>query len=192
MALAAKAAGAFSCRGACVGQRRVRRYHFRMQLRVQIRLAEPGDEPRLQAIRAAAFASIFVSFRSMLGDELYELAQAKDDANQSALLSSMFVAGSPWQLYTAVVEEIVGFVSIRVDSESQMGEIGLNAVDPAHAGKGIGTHMYSFAVDRLKAEGMRVATVSTGGDPSHAAARRAYQKAGFAVHIPSVWMCRKL
>lgn len=36
------------------------------------------------------------------------------------------------------------------------------------------------------------ATVGTGGDPSHAAARRAYEKAGFDAVIPSVWMFRKL
>jgi hypothetical protein len=39
---------------------------------------------------------------------------------------------------------------------------------------------------------MRVATVGTGGDPSHAPARRAYEKAGFDREIPSVWMYRPL
>jgi hypothetical protein len=39
---------------------------------------------------------------------------------------------------------------------------------------------------------MRAATVATGGDASHAPARRAYAKAGFAAQIPGVWMCRKL
>jgi len=29
-------------------------------------------------------------------------------------------------------------------------------------------------------------------ETSHAPARRAYEKAGFAVHIPSVWFCCKL
>ena len=44
----------------------------------------------------------------------------------------------------------------------------------------------------LKAAGMQLATVGTGGDPSHAPARRAYEKAGFSVHIPSIYMYRKL
>jgi hypothetical protein len=39
---------------------------------------------------------------------------------------------------------------------------------------------------------MQAATVSTGGDPSHAPARRAYEKAGFSAQIPSVWFCRTL
>jgi ribosomal protein S18 acetylase RimI-like enzyme len=162
------------------------------EVRLHIRPAELADAPRLQAIREAAFASIFASFRSMLGDELYELAQARDAAAQRELLASMLVPGSPWELYVAIADEIVGFVSIRLDNELRMGEIGLNAVDPARTGRGIGTRMYHFAVDRMKAAGMRVATVSTGGDPSHAAARRAYRKAGFLADIPSVWMCRTL
>jgi hypothetical protein len=37
----------------------------------------------------------------------------------------------------------------------------------------------------MKEAGMQVATVSTGGDPSHAPARRAYEKAGFTASIPS-------
>ncbi len=48
-------------------------------------------------------------------------------------------------------------------------------------------------LERIRqAAGMRVATVTTGGDPKHAAAHRAYEKAGFDVQIPSVWLCRKL
>ena len=31
-----------------------------------------------------------------------------------------------------------------------------------------------------------------GGDPSHAPARRAYEKVGFSVHLPSIYMYRKL
>lgn len=79
-----------------------------------------------------------------------------------------------------------------LNRDTKVGEIGLNAIDPAHAGKGLGTGMYDFSIGRMKEAGMKVATVGTGGDPSHAPARRAYQKAGFSVEIPSVWMCRML
>lgn len=39
---------------------------------------------------------------------------------------------------------------------------------------------------------MALATVSTGGDPSHAPARRAYEKAGFGPGLPSVYLYRVL
>ncbi|MGE6761629.1 GNAT family N-acetyltransferase [Corallococcus interemptor] len=81
---------------------------------------------------------------------------------------------------------------MKVDPETHIGEIGLNAVHPAHAGHGVGTRLYEYALGHMKRAGARVATVATGGDASHAAARRAYEKAGFHAAIPSVWLCRLL
>jgi hypothetical protein len=52
--------------------------------------------------------------------------------------------------------------------------------------------MYCHALECMKDAGMKVATVATGGDASHAPARRAYRKAGFDAEVPSVWMCRRL
>lgn len=158
-----------------------------------IRLAHTKDAGRLEAIRQAAFAPVFASFRAILGNEIYDLAQAPEDATQAKLLASMFTPASDWELYVAeVASEIVGFVSVQINRDTKVGEIGLNAIDPSYAGRGIGTEMYNFSVSRMKEAGMKVATVATGGDPSHAPARRAYRKAGFLVEIPSVWMCRTL
>jgi RimJ/RimL family protein N-acetyltransferase len=149
--------------------------------------------PGLDAIRAAAFAPVFASFRSILGEEIYNLAQARDDNAQGDLLASALAPGSGWEVYAAEqAGVVVGFVSVRLNHETRVGEIGLNAVHPEHAGTGIGAEMYELVLARMKEAGMQVATVSTGGDPSHAAARRAYEKAGFKVQIPSVWLCRKL
>lgn len=156
-------------------------------------LARAEHHARLEEIRAAAFAPVFASFRAILGDEVYALAQARDDAAQPELLASMLRADSGWEVYVAERDGlVVGFVSVRLDHETKIGELGLNAVHPEHAGHGIGTAMYELAVQRMRAVGMRVATVGTGGDPSHAPARRAYQKAGFDLQIPSVWMYRAI
>lgn len=160
---------------------------------LKIRPVRMEDAARLEAIRKAAFAPVFASFRSILGDEIYDLAQAWKDEAQGDFLASMLDSESDWEVYaTEVGDEVVGFVSIQINRDRNVGEIGLNAIDPPHAGKGIGTEMYKFALARMKETGMKVATVATGGDPSHAPARRAYQKAGFSVEIPSVWMCRSL
>lgn len=159
----------------------------------EIRPAQAEDAPRLEAVREAAFAPVFASFRSILSDEIYELAQAREDEAQGVVLRSLLTPSSGWDVYVAIsAAQIVGFVSVKIDLETTVGEIGLNAVHPSFAGQGIGTAMYDFAVARMKDAGMKVATVATGGDPSHAPARRAYRKAGFAVEIPSVWMCQKL
>ena len=160
---------------------------------VEIRLASDHDLPYLDAVRQAAFAPVFASFRSILGEEIYNLAQAHEDNAQGDYLASLFAPASGWQVYAAEMESVaVGFVSVQLNQETQVGEIGLNAVHPDYSRRGIGTAMYDFAIAKMKAAGMRVATVSTGGDPSHAPARRAYEKAGFTVQIPSVWLCQTL
>ena len=159
----------------------------------RIRPAEPQDETRLQEIRREAFAPIFAAFRATLGDELYDLAQRREDEAQEALLASVLSPESPWEVFVAESGgEVVGFVSIQLNDETRIGEIGLNAVAPSRSGAGIGTALYDFAVRRMTDRGMNVATVATGGDSSHALARRAYEKAGFDRVIPSVWMVRKL
>ncbi|GAB4534668.1 MAG: GNAT family N-acetyltransferase [Haliangiales bacterium] len=158
-----------------------------------MRPSAAGDLPRLQALRQAAFAPVFASFRSLLGEELYSLVQAREDEEQADMLMSIAAPGSGWKVHVAeLAGAVVGFVAVRADVDTQVGEIGLNAVSPEHAGRGVGTAMYEFALGQLRAAGMRAATVATGGDASHAPARRAYEKAGFSVAIPSVWMCRLL
>lgn len=135
---------------------------------LQFRRARPEDAERLEAIRRAAFAPVFASFRSILGEELYDLAQRREDEAQDGMLASLLAVESPWTLYVAQSgEEIVGFVAIHLDRHRHVGEIGLNAVDPAQGGRGIGTAMYELALARMR-------------------------EAGFAAAIPSVWMCRKL
>jgi len=160
---------------------------------VDFRKPVPNDLPILEQIRLRAFAPIFESFRSILGDTIYEAAQKSEDEQQERILAKMFEEQSQWLLYVAESgNKIVGFISLRLNQETRVGEIGLNAVDPAYSRKGIGTRMYQYGVSKMRESGMQVVVVATGGDSSHAAARRAYQKAGFNVSIPSLWMCQEL
>ena len=77
---------------------------------------------------------------------------------------------------------VAGFVAIELDHpEEGMGEISMLGVDPDRQGAGTGTALTEFALERLKEAGMGVAMVETGGDPGHAPARRAYEKADFAL-----------
>jgi ribosomal protein S18 acetylase RimI-like enzyme len=160
---------------------------------VSMRPARADDLPLVEGIRQAAFAPVFTSFRALLGAELYALVQAREDEAQKDLLVALLAPASGWEVYMAeVAGTVVGFVSLQLNHETHVGEIGLNAVHPQQAGQGIGTRMYEFAVSRMREAGMRAATVATGGDASHAPARRAYEKAGFTGQIPSVWLCRRL
>jgi mycothiol synthase len=75
----------------------------------------------------------------------------------------------------------VGFVAVKLDSESSMGEIYMVAVDPDYQGRGIGSTLIEFALAWMKDAGMSIAMVETGGDSGHAPARRTYEKLGFGL-----------
>lgn len=158
-----------------------------------IRAFEPGDLERLQEIREAAFAPVFRSFRELLGEEIASVALAKEEIEQAKLLDEICKGEPGREVYVVECDGgIVAFCGLYLNTETKVGEIDLNAVHPDHQGQGIGSHMYAFVLDRLKEAGMVVATVGTGGDASHAPARRAYEKAGFGPSIPNVYLYRSL
>jgi ribosomal protein S18 acetylase RimI-like enzyme len=160
---------------------------------VTFRQCAPPDLAAMQAVRRLAFEPVFNSFRALVGDPIAAHAFAHADAEQAKLLTDICEAGSGHQVVVAMVGgSLVGFASYKVDSEARLGEIGLNAVHPGYAGQGIGTRMYEHVLARMKESGMLSVTVSAGGDPSHAAARRAYAKAGFSERLSSIHLYRLL
>jgi len=162
-------------------------------LDLAIRPFAAADLPAMQQVRQAAFAPIFRSFRQIVGEAIFPIAFAEADAEQARLLDSLCGAGSGHEVRVATLGgAVVGFVSFRIDARKQTGEIGLNAVHPDHAGRGIGTALYEDVLARMRARGVAVVEVSTGGDPSHAPARRAYAKAGFGPAISSVTLYKRL
>ena len=158
-----------------------------------IRAYAPADLPTLHVIRAAAFAPVFASFRAIVGPEIAALGLTTAEQEQAELLDAIARPDSGHAIAVVEIEgALAGFVSWKPNIAPGIGEITLNAVHPDHGGNGIGTALYDHALAALKAAGMQLATVGTGGDPSHAPARRAYEKAGFNVHLPSIYMYRKL
>jgi len=161
--------------------------------RVEIRPFQPPDLDELQQIRALAFETVFRSFRGILGPAIADVALSAAETEQAGLLADLCKPDAPQKVFVAELNgELIGFVSLSLDENQKVGEIGLNAVRPDCSGQGVGTQLYEFALNEMKAAGMKVATVGTGGDPSHAPARRAYEKAGFGPSIPSLWMYRAL
>ncbi len=157
------------------------------------RTAVSTDAPRLHEIRVAAFEPVFGSFRAALGAELADRVMPQILAGQAAQLDTYLAGGE--HVWVNVVEdggEAVAFCTVAVDPASKVGEIGLNAVDPAQQRRGIGLWMYRQALDQLRAAGMEIASVGTGDDPGHAPARRVYSRAGFTAAIPAMHLYRSL
>lgn len=88
-------------------------------------------------------------------------------------------------------KKVVGFISYIVN-DKKIGEICYNAVDNRYRGNGIGVRLYERVFESMRAEGIEYVTVVTGGDESHAPARRAYEKTGFYYNLPSVRYFKKL
>jgi ribosomal protein S18 acetylase RimI-like enzyme len=73
---------------------------------------------------------------------------------------------------------VVAFMAVSLDPERSVGELCMIAVDPETQNRGLGTRLTNMATDWIREAGMKIAKIGTGGDPGHAPARRAYDKAG--------------
>ena len=85
--------------------------------------------------------------------------------------------------FTVLVAEVdgavAGFIAYELDMTTLTGEVRLLAVHPDYQNRGAGAALNVYVFDEMKARGMRLAVVGTGGDPGHAPARRTYEKAGY-------------
>ena len=158
-----------------------------------IRDLKPADVEQIVEIALAAWEPIFVSFRGIMGEELFAALHPDWREDKARQVRSACDPGGRARVCVAEKgEETVGFITFHVNDKSRVAEIGNNAVHPDHQGQGIGTEMYQYIFEKMREAGMRFVKVSTGGDPSHAPARRAYEKAGFSISVPSVDYYREL
>ena len=154
----------------------------------------PSDLETLQRIRARAFHPIFESFRRSLGETIFNMQNPNADQKQADELRSLCEDQSSNEVFVLTHNDsTVGFVSISVEKGNpSQGSIGLNAVDPEFQGRGAGAMMYTFALNKLKERGVRLAGVGTGLDSAHEPARKAYERAGFSASISYVAMFQLL
>lgn len=160
---------------------------------IGIRDLEPSDLEAIVEIAVAAWTPIFAFYREVMGEELF--AAACPNWREEKARQVRAACDPQSRAMVCVAEkggQVVGFITFYADDASRIGEIGNNAVHPDFQGMGIGARMYQHIFDRLKKLGMRFVKVGTGGDPSHAPARRAYEKAGFSIRLPGVEYYRKL
>lgn len=73
--------------------------------------------------------------------------------------------------------EPVGYVSMRYDRTSLIGQIPNLAVSPAHRNQGLGRMLLQHALDRFRAEGMKIARIET--LEQNSVGRHLYPSVGF-------------
>ena len=111
------------------------------------------------------------------------------ERDQAASVRAALDTNETWVAVTD--NEITGFVNVIFDHAERSGEIYMIAVDPAAQRRGTATALTEFALREMRARGLTLAIVATGGDPGHAPARATYEKAGFT-GCPQVWYAKQL
>jgi ribosomal protein S18 acetylase RimI-like enzyme len=150
-----------------------------------IRPLGAGDIAAVVEFSLRAWAPVFESFRTVLGERVYQ-ALYPDWARTQARAVEAICQDEGADVWVAERHgRPVGYVAVCVHAEDRTGEIEMLAVDPLVQRQGIGTALTRFALRQLRDAGVVLAVVGTGGDPGHAPARRVYGKAGF-VGLPLV------
>lgn len=158
---------------------------------MNIRPIQPEDIETVKAFTVRAFVPVFKSFEDILGKDVYPYLHPKGVESQRDVVQ-MLLDKEDSNNWVADIDGVpVGYIVYGLNHETEVGEIEFLAVDPTHHGKGIATALNKFALTQLKDGGMKVATVSTGGDPAHLPARNAYEKVGFK-SFPGTWYSMSL
>lgn len=161
-------------------------------MNLTIRPIDDGDVEDVVQLSLLAWAPVFRSLRQVLGPEIYAAIWPDWRAIQREGVDKACRQGEPFHTWVAeVAGSVVGFLTCKVHDEDKIGEVYYLAVHPAHQNRGIGTALNAFALEKMRAWGMEMARVETGGDPGHAPARRCYEKAGYT-GLPLVRYFKKL
>ena len=155
-------------------------------MRPTLRPVRDDDIGILVQLTLAAFVPVFASFERMLGPAVYRLIWPDWRASQRNGVETLCRERDKYTVWVA--EEAgapVGLVAWSVDLADKTGQVQFLAVHPARQNHGIGTALNELALQKMKEAGVRLASVETGNDDSHAPARRSYEKAGF-VAMPLV------
>lgn len=134
----------------------------------------------------AAWAGIFDSWRRLIGAAAWQDSFGDWEVTKRASVESQIRRQPECAIVTEVGDEVVGFLTWRLDRDRGVGEISNNAVHPDYQRRGIGVAQVRHALAVFREAGMTSARVLTGGDEGHAAARAMYRRAGFVRGIPYV------
>ncbi len=147
---------------------------------MRVRPYRPDDAEAVARLALRAWAPVFASIRETLDPDIYAVFYPDGwRAHQRAAVEAALDA-----LDTYVAEgggAVVGFVSIALSPDDDLGEVHMIAVDPDEQRAGVGTALAERAVAHVREAGLALVMVETGADAGHGPARRLYERAGFGL-----------
>jgi ribosomal protein S18 acetylase RimI-like enzyme len=151
-------------------------------MEVSIRPVGENDLAALEELAVLAWEPVFASVRTVLGPQIDAILHPDWRQRQRAEVRRC-CAETPGAI-TLIAEvngAVAGFIAYELHQDTLRGVVELLAVHPEYQNQGIGTELNRLVLERMRAAGMRIAIVGTGGDPGHAPARRTYEKAGYTL-----------
>jgi ribosomal protein S18 acetylase RimI-like enzyme len=149
-------------------------------MNLNIRPVSDNDVADVVQISLLAWAPVFASFEQILGPAIYPILYPDWKKGQQQAVEAVCRQEDMNDVWVAEFKgRVVGFIAYQLDRKTETGEVTLLAVLPEYQNRGIGTELNKFVLNKMKESGMKMARVDTGGDQSHAPARRSYAKAGY-------------
>jgi ribosomal protein S18 acetylase RimI-like enzyme len=149
---------------------------------MQIRLCNESDLPRVTDLVIEVFGPFYEqSFRSMVPPDVFEHQHGSWADDYRDLVPTLLDPAA--QKYLAVAGsaggEFDGCVAWEVNTPRRHGHIRLVGVREPAREQGVGRALCEYALSDLRARGVEVVEVGTGGDGFHAPARALYESLGF-------------
>ncbi len=149
-------------------------------MKAKIRSYVDKDIDEIIHLSLLAWEMVFISFEQVLGSKIFPILYPDWRKSQKDVVEKICKDQDNFHVLVAEVEgKVVGFLAYDLNPDNQISEVQLLAVHPEYQNEGIGTEMNIIVLQKMKAEGMILAVVGTGGDEGHAPARRSYEKAGY-------------
>jgi ribosomal protein S18 acetylase RimI-like enzyme len=148
---------------------------------IEIRPYDEGDLDAIVDLSLRAWEPIFGSLREVLGEAIFARLHRPDWRAVQAEAVRSTCTNDERSVFVAAAEgRAVGFVAVALDAFHEgMGVVDIVAVDPAYQRRGIAGQLMDRAVEHMRAEGMDIAVVETGGDAGHGPARDLYESLGY-------------
>lgn len=147
---------------------------------MDIRAYTDTDHDRVVRIAIEVFGPFFEdSLRSVVGQEIFENQHHDWRGDYHRDLAT--IHDPEKQKYAVVAEDhgdLAGFTAWTVDPERRSGEVQYVAVRTAHRRSHLATELCEHAFASMRAAGIEVVTIGTGGDWFHTPARQLYSSLG--------------